>query len=391
MSYFSPYIDATGFHAPLYSDIRDQQIADAQSIFGTDIYLGTDSQDYQWICTIAEKIYDAFQIAQLVYNNRGPQTAIGSGLDSIIKINAMKRKSASYSTCPVTVSGVSGTTITGGIATDKGNIKWDLPTTVTIPSAGTIDVTTTCEVSGAIVANPGDIINIYNPTYGWNGVYNSVSAELGSTIEGDAALRKRQSTSTTQSSKTMLEKTSAAIAQLTGVTRQKVYENDTGAVNSLGLPAHSITCVVEGGTDEDIANAIFVNKGIGCYTNGNVVVNITDSNGEITPIRFFRPTYIDIVGTVNIKALTDYTTTTTSSIKTNIQTYLDSMEIGGSLVISSLWGIALQTMIDLTNPMFSITSITAAKSGGTQGTSDIILNYNEVCRGNINNITANVV
>ncbi len=166
MAYFAPYIDATGLHIPTYIDTRDQLISDAKQIFGQDIYLGIDSQDYQWIATVSEKIYDAFQLAQLVYNNRGPNVAIGSGLDSIIKINGIKRKTETYSKCQVTVSGTPRTIINNGIALDKGNIKWELPPSITIPSTGTIDVLATCEIPGPIVANPGDITSIFNPTYG---------------------------------------------------------------------------------------------------------------------------------------------------------------------------------------------------------------------------------
>lgn len=391
MTYFAPYIDETGFHMPTYTDIRDQQISDAKNIYGQDIYLEPDSQDYQFIVTFSEKVYDAFQAAQLVFNNRSPSTAIGSALDGIVKINGIKRQSASYSTCTVTISGVAGTVIKNGIVLDKGSIKWDLPSVVTIPTNGTIDVVATCQIAGPIVANTGDITGIYNPIYGWNGVYNNESGQLGSDVESNSKLRKRQSQSTAQPSQTILEGTAGAIAQLADVTRSKVYENDTSSTDSRGLPPHSITCVVEGGVDEDIANAIFIHKGPGCYTNGNVTVNITDTKGQIHAIRFFRPTYVDITSVINIKALNGYTTATTDTIKENMQTYLNSMEIGNVLPISSLWGVALQAMLDLTNPMFSITSITASKLGGSQGTQDITVAFNEVCRGNINNITANVV
>lgn len=391
MAYFAPYIDESGLKIPTYIDIREQLKNDAKAIFGQDIYLENDSQDYQWIATVSEKIYDALQLAQLVYNNRGPSTAVDNALDGIIKINGIKRKSASYSTCLVTISGVSGTVIKDGIITDKGNIKWDLPSTITIPQSGKIDVLAVCEIPGPIVANPGDLICIYNPTYGWNGVYNSTNAELGSDIESNSKLRKRQSQSTAQPSRTVLEGTKGAIAQLKDVTRSKVYENDTKQVDSRGLPPHSITCVVEGGNDEEIANAIFLHKGPGCYTNGDITVNVTDSKGQVTPIRFFRPTYIDIAEVINIKALSGYTTAITNSIKKNIQTYLNSLEIGSSLAISSLWGIALQSMSDLANPTFSITGITVAKHGEALNSDDVDIKFNQVCRGNINYITANVV
>lgn len=391
MAYFAPYIDATGLHIDTYINLRDSIVDEAKNIFGQDIYLGNDSQDYQLIATLSEYMYDVLQAIQLSYNNRSPATAIGSGLDGIVKINGIKRKSASYSTVLVVITGVADTVIKNGIVLDKGSFKWDLPTLVTIPSDGQIEVLAKCQIPGPVVANPGDIINIFNPTYGWNGVYNSTNAELGANIEDDSKLRKRQSLSTAQPSRTMLEATSGAVAQVKDVTRSKVYENDTNQVDARGLPPHSITAVVEGGANQDIANAIFAHKGIGCFSNGDIIINVTDSKNQVTPIRFFRPVYVDIELTINIKSLNGYTTATTNSIKENLQTYLNSMEIGSGLTISSLWGVALQAMPNLMDPMFSITSITAARLGEVQGDSDINLKYNEVCRGNINKITANVV
>ncbi|NFK79009.1 hypothetical protein FDA95_10400 [Clostridium botulinum] len=391
MAYFSPFIDSSGFHMPTYIDIRDKLIEDAKAIFGQDIYLGEDSQDYQWISTVSEKIYDAFQIAQSVYNNRGPNVAIGSGLDSIVKINGIKRKPHTYSKCKVIASGVKNTNIKNGIALDKGNIKWNLPPNVTIPESGQIEVMSVCQIPGPIVANPGDITEIYNPTFGWNGVYNEESAELGSYIEDDPKLRKRQSQSTAQASSSILEGTRGAVAQVSKVRRSRVYENDTNQIDELGLPEHSITVVVEGGKDEEIANAIFIHKGPGCFTNGDITIKVTDEKKEVTPIRFFRPTYVDIEVAINIKPLSGYTTDTTESIKKNLQTYLNSMEIGANLSLSSLWGAALQAMPNLMDPMFSITGITAARVGEEQKPDDIELKFNEVCRGNINYITANII
>ncbi|CAI3623856.1 hypothetical protein CNEO2_2240001 [Clostridium neonatale] len=85
-----------------------------------------------------------------------------------------------------------------------------------------------------------------------------------------------------------------------------------------------------------------------------------------------------------------YTTATTESIKKKLETYLNSLEIGVELTVSALWGIALQAMESLTNPTFSITAITAGKSLESQSTEDIKMNYKEVCRGSINNITINI-
>lgn len=388
MSYFAPYIDESGLHIPTYTDIRYALIADAKNIFGQDIHISEDSQDYQWISANAAYIYDTMQIAQIAYNGRSPSTAIGTTLDSIVKLNGIKRTPARKSGCNVVISGTPGTTINNGVVIDINNNYWDLIGAIVIPISGTIETLAICQKYGPISAAPGDINKIGTPVYGWNSVTNTESATVGQDSETDSQLRIRQSISTAQASRTVLEGIKGAIAAVSNVTRFAVYENDTnGVVN--GLPAHSVTAVVEGGTDADIAQAIYLKKAPGCYTNGSVVTDITDSFGQIIPIRFDRPNYVDIDVTITVKSIIGCTASATTAIKDAIAAYLNSLSIGDDISISSLWGAALATQ-DIKKPMFSITGLTAGKHSQAQGTNDIVIAYNEVTRGNVANITVNV-
>lgn len=389
MAYFTPYVDASGLHIPNYTDIRDALIENAQNIYGADIYLENDSADYQYISAIALKIYDTLLAVELAYNNRAPRTAIGSGLDGIVKLNGLARLPASYSTCQILVTGTAGTVITNGIARDESKYLWNLPATVTIPPAGEIEVSAVCQTIGAIGALPGTINKIYTPTSGWIEVTNEVAAIEGNPVETDAELRARQAISVSLPSNTLLAGTAAGILTISNVTRSMVYENDTNVTSVDGFPPHSITAVVEGGTDEAIANIIYNNKGIGCYTNGTTSVVIEDAYGVPTTIRFYRPSYKIIDVTVNVKKLVGHTDETTDEIKQAIADYLNSLEIGTDLAISSLWGAGLSVMPTLKNPMFSITSLTAGLHGQAQGTSDIVVAFNEVTEGDIANVTVN--
>lgn len=390
MSYTAPAITSAGLTIPTYADIRDDLIESAKSIYGQDIYLEPDSQDYQYISIFAAKIYDAMQSVQLAYNSRGPSTAIGAALDGIIKINGIARNSATYSTCVVTLTGTAGALITNGVVQDSSGYKWGLPSLVTIGSTGAVSVTATCQTIGAIAANIGDISIITTPTMGWTAVNNAVAATVGTAVETDSQLKARQSTSTAQQSLTVLEGTKGAIADIDNVTRFIVYENDTGDVDANGLPAHSITAVVEGGDNTAIATAIYNKKGPGCYTNGTTTVALTDKYDQVVTIGFYRPDYIDIDSVINVKALPGYTTQTTADIKAAVVAYLNSLAIGDDLAISSLWGASLSAMTNLAKPTFSITSLTAAKHEGVQGTADIVIAFNEITRGNISYITINV-
>ena len=390
MAYFSPYIDSSGIHIPTYADIRDDLISQAKTIFGNDIYLGVDSQDYQIISIFANKTYDAMQSAVLACNNRSPVTATGTGLDSLVKLNGLVRKNAVYSTATVTMTGTVGTIISNGVIVYISNNYWNLPAMVTIPTGGTINVTAVCQVPGSVVANIGDISKIATPTYGWTSVSNPSSANVGSGIELDSELRARQAISTSQASQTRLEGTKGAIAEVSGVTRFVVYENDTNSTNSDGITAHSICSVVEGGTDADVANAIYRNKGVGGGTFGGTTIAVTDSYGGTANIKFTRPLYKDIDVFVSVKALTGYTTDITSLIKSQLVEYLNGLKIGEDIRGSSLWGTALTAMPDLKSPMFSITGVTFCLHNGTASTSDVVIAYNEVSRGNLNYISVTV-
>lgn len=390
--YVAPYIDSTGMHIPAYQDILNDLISAAQSIYGADIYLGTDSQDYQLISAFSSKIYDSFLTAQAVYNSRAPSTALGAALDAVVGVNGLKRQAAVYSTCSVVLTGTAGTTINSGIVGDVNGYDWSIPSPSIIGATGTVTVLATCQTAGAITANPGDINTIVTPMQGWTAVTNNVVATIGSAAESDSQLRARQAQSTAQPSQSILEGLKGALAAVSGVTRFAVFENDTSSTDSNGLPAHSITCVVEGGSSTDIANAIFSRKGPGCSTNGTTSVSVTDSYGVANTIKYDVVSYVDIDVDITVKQLTGYTSDTTTAIQNAIASTENTVAIGNDLYMDSLWSAALSVNTNPAKPTFSITSLTAAVHGSAQaqGTAPIPISYNQVARGNASYVTVTV-
>lgn len=382
MSYSVPVIDSTGFHYPLYSDILESLIASYKNIYGQDVYLGNDAADYQWISDVALKLNDTLATLQYVYNNRGPLTAIGTSLDGVVKINGITRKVATYSTCIVTLTGTAGTIVLDGKVSDLSGNVWDLPATSTIGDLGTADVSATCETIGAISALPDTITTIVNPQLGWFSVNNNVAAVLGLPIETDAQLRSRQSLSTRLAAHTMVAGTIAGIAAVENVTRYNVHENNTNLYEpTTNCPPHSVTCVVEGGTDADVAQAIYDNKGIGCDTYGGTTVTVTDiDTGDTFEINFSRPEYVPIYVDMTVRKLVGYSDAVTTQIEEAVAAYLNDLQIGQDLAISSLYGAALAVMPDLTTPMFSIILLEAGVTNVT-GTNDITIDYDQVTQG----------
>lgn len=376
MAYFAPYIDSTGMHVPTYNDILEDLISSMKNIFGDDIYIDEDSQDYQQISIFAKKIFDTNSLAMLVYNNRTAITAIGYGLDNMCAMAGITRIPATYSTVQLTITGDEGTVITNGQASD-GTYIWDLPEEVTIPSGGTITVQCRCETSGNITAAPNSITTIVTPQYGWIGVTNNYSASPGTNVETDAELRARYAASTLLPSATVLDGIKSAIQSIVGVTRCVIYENDTNTTDDRGLPPHSITPVVEGGDDLAIATQIFFKKTPGCYTNGTTEITITSEFGTETEIRFYRPTYKNVYVKVFLTKLSGYSESYEDNIKNAIVNYVNGLDISEKVFRQILVSVAISQMGSISSPAYAITDVQLSTDGTTYSSSDISMLFNE--------------
>lgn len=375
MAYFAPYVDDAGLHIPTYVDIRDDLIQQFKSIYGDDIYLDNDSQDYQMISAFAIKTYDCMQLLQIAYNNHSPKTAVGTGLSSLVKLNGIARKPASYSTCVLTIEGRIGTIIPKGVAKDAQGILWDLPEDIVIVSSP-MDITAICETIGAVEAIPRSINIINNPQAGWTSVTNHVHAVPGQPIEQDVELRLRQSISVALPSRNMLDGTRAAIAAIDGVSRYYVYDNDTNLTDDNGIPGHSIAAVVEGGLDADIAEAIYLHKGPGGGTYGSITYPHRNADGIITQIRYSRPLYTAIDVDVGVRPGTGYTSDLLATIQQNLEGYIRGLSIGNDVTMTGILNAISAAVFNPSAPAFLLSSIRIGITGGEKGLADIPIEWN---------------
>lgn len=376
MAYTAPYIDEFGMHVPTYNDILKDLLDSMKQIFGTDIYLDEDSMDYQQISIFAKKIYDTNSLALLVYNNRTANTSVGVGLDNLCALVGIKRKSATKSSCQLTITGDAGIVITNGKASD-GTYNWNLPNEVTIPSNGTIVVQAECETDGYITAAPNTINNIATPFYGWLGVTNQYSATPGRDIESDANLRARFYVSTMLPAVSIFDSILASLGSITDVKRVKGYENDTNQTSTEGFPPHSVTFVVEDGDDGQIAEMIYNKKTPGCYTNGTTDIEILSESGNVTHIRFYRPTYKNVYVKVNITKLAGYNDSSVDNIKQALVDYIKSADIHDTIYRQILMSVVIGQLSSTTSPEFSVTDVQISTDGTTYSQNDLALAFNE--------------
>ncbi len=369
-------ITYAGISAPSFSDVLSYLQDKYQSIYGSDVYLGNDSQDGQWIAVIAQCISDCNAAAIAVYNNQSPATAQGAGLSSNVKINGISRNAASYSTVDIVIVGQAGTQINNGVVSDINNISWSLPALVTIPTSGTITETATCQTIGAVNALPNTVNVIATPTLGWQSANNASAASIGAPVETDAQLRQRQTYSVALPSNTVIDGTTGAVLAVPGVTRQATYENNTGTNDSNGVTPYSISLVVEGGDANAIGQAICDKKGPGCGTYGTTTVIATSAYGIPQSINFFRPTYRAITVAISLKALSGYSSTIGAAIQQAVSDYINNVAIGGGPAACVEWDSAITAAKSVTGySTFKITALTLTGPSGA-GTPDVPLSFN---------------
>jgi uncharacterized phage protein gp47/JayE len=473
MSYTPPTIGSSGLTIPNFNDILQYLITQYQAIYGASVYLGSDSPDYQDLAIRALQATDAAQCLQAVYNGFNPQLSIGAGLDLCGRIIGPAREAATYSTAQVTLSGTPGTVVTSGTVQDVNGNYWNVASPATIGSGGTVTVPATAQQIGNITANPGDISQIASPTSGWTSVTNGAAASPGAAIEPDSAYRARLLISQALPSSTLRAGTEAAIAELTGVTRSIVYENQYGYTTSYGIcntantdagspansnvmwvelgfpldasvvgqpvniagttytitgyvgagitglgeitlsaspgtqtgvsfyigdgiaigPAHSITAVVEGGAQSDIAQAIYNNRGMGPYTCGTTSVVVTDANnaGTTMTISFYVLAYTPIYVTLNVHRLGGFTSAIQAAIQAAVVAYLNALGIGQTAVWSEMFGAAVSVNPNPNTPLFSVRSLYLGTSISPSATADVPVAFDFSSSGSNANVTINLV
>jgi uncharacterized phage protein gp47/JayE len=208
----------------------------------------------------------------------------------------------------ITLGGVAGTIVAAG-KTTKSSVDgstWTIDNAVTIGGGGTVDTTATCTVNGSTAASIGTVNKIVDVVGGWQTVTNTSVATLGTDVQSDPSLRLERRLAVARSGNYQLDNMRAELYAVNGVRRVLVLDNDTDVTDGNGVPAHNTYAIVDGGTDDEVAFAIYSRKGAGTplYQAGTPVTVLVTSPiypTNQTPIKFSRPIYDDMIVGVTIE------------------------------------------------------------------------------------------
>lgn len=247
------------------------------------------------------------ELGQQAYNSKDPNKATGQDLDMLCALTGTFRSAGTPSTINLTMSGVAYTVIAAGVrveSTETGT-RWTLDANTTLDGTGTATAQFTCEDLGATEASIGTLTKIIDTVAGWSSVTNTGIPSLGTNAQTDAELRVERNKAVGRPGVNQIDSMLGELFAVDGVRRVKLYENDTNATDGNGLPAHSIAPIVDGGTDADVAVAIYIKKnpGVTLYQAGNaasytVASPVYPSNTKL--IKFSRPIAVPITLAVTV-------------------------------------------------------------------------------------------
>lgn len=403
-------ITPTGFVAKTEQEYFDEE---------RQLYLDIDPQwnldpstpDGLKLASDAETFTELDEAIQLAYNSKDPNKARGVDLDTICALTGTFRSLGTPSNVSVRLSGVPNTVVLAGkrIESTVDGTQWALDSNVTIGVGGTVDTTATAIVNGATQADIGTITKIVDSVGGWQSVTNIAVATLGTDVQSNDDLRLERALSVGRPGNNQVDSMLGELFAVDGLRRVKVYENDTGSDavdpvnNPYGLDAHSIAIVADGGTDEDVALAIYVKKNPGCALYAASTPIVVEVTSPIFPqnkknITFSRPEYVDI--TVVVEVTNDGTLPTTSiedEIKQAILNYasgdlvaaecgfnVQGFDIGEDVPYSRLYTPINQVIGKYGNSFISNLTING-------GTSNITIDFNQLSRWVESNIGVSIV
>lgn len=158
-----------------------------------------------------------------------------------------------------------------------------------------------------------------------------------------------------------------------------------------GRPPKSFEAVVQGGSNDAIANQIWKSKPAGIQTYGNTSVSITDSQGNSQTIFFSRPTEIFIQVQV---ALTLYTpeafpTNGIQLVEEAIYNYGSGLGVGVSVLLQRVLS-QIFTVPGIASGDMLIAATTTLTQTPVFGTADITIADNEVSVWNLETISVTV-
>lgn len=296
---------AAGLVIPAETDVLAGVQADMNAAFGGGLNPALETPQGQLASSQAAVIADKNNEIATFVNQVDPQYSADRFQDAIGRIYFLTRKPATPTAVTATLTGLVGTVIPAGtLAQDTSGNTYAASGAATIGTTGTVDAEFQNIENGPIPCAAGTLTQVYQAVPGWDAITNAADGTMGRDVESRADFEYRRKNSVALNGKGTPAAIYAEVFALPDVLDVYVKDNPSGNTVNTGstnypLLQHSVYVAVVGGTDADIAAAIWRKKDTGCDYNGNTSVVVTDASGYNYPqptytVKFERPAALPV-------------------------------------------------------------------------------------------------
>lgn len=322
---------------------------------------------------------DVIKNNALIANLFNIKMAFGIALDALGANFGVERVAATSTKVTATITGVDGTVIPAGsqASTQSGFIFY-AENNITIPESGTTTAVFLSQQKGEIPCPVGSLSKIIDGTFGWETITNTEAGILGKNKESDESFKARIITGLF-SGISLLGDYEAALSKVENVNSSFVYDNPTGdplVYDTVTIKPHSVYASVDGGNDNDVANALFNVKSGGSDWTGNTTVSVIDDTyGGVYSVSFDRPTIIQLYAQVNIDVGTSSASNPIDAVTDAVFDFINNLKVGADALPFQIASAVNDAVSGI-----KITNLQIGISAGTLSTSDIEIHINEVAK-----------
>jgi uncharacterized phage protein gp47/JayE len=287
----------TGLVLPQESDILAGCQADMNAAFGGNLNPALDKPQGQLASSQAAILAAGNDLFAFFVSQINPDNAAGYMQDAIARIYFLTRNPGVPTSVQCLCIGLGGTVIpVGALAQDTSGNTYICTEPGTIPGSGLITLSFANLLNGP-VACPANTLNIIHQAIpGWDSINNPLPGVAGAAVESRAAFAFRRQQSVALNAAGSPPALLAAVFDVPGVIDAYVIDNPLGTAVTSGATAyplvpHSVYIAVVGGAPQDIVQAIWLKKDLGCNYNGNTTLTVQDTSGYSIPYPSYQVTY----------------------------------------------------------------------------------------------------
>jgi len=295
-----------------------------RAVFGEEIDLDPSSPEGQWVDNIAFSMSQSDDAIISVAGTLNIFRAFKAQLEGQAALLGIGINQAESTKVGITLGGTPGAPIPARsrVRDSVTQEEYSLDEDVELGGTGTAESTMTALNTGPIECKAGDLTELIDVVPGWETAINAADGAIGRDKESDSEYRQRYFRELFRNALSVLDAIKAGVSEVDNVTEVEGVENDTKdsrVFEGVTVGPNAIALVVEGGLDQEIADAIILKKTGGTPTQGTTSV----PNPPSADINFYRPDYISIEVTIETTPGPDFPANGTQLLKERTFAYIN--------------------------------------------------------------------